>query len=82
MFETDKSPETLVEEMGLLQISDNSFLEGIVDEVMAENPDTPAQYKNGKTNVLGFLVGQVMKKSKGKANPQMVNPMIKERLEK
>lgn len=82
MFETDKPPETLVEEMGLLQISDNSFLEGIVDEVMAENPDTPAQYKNGKTNVLGFLVGQVMKKSKGKANPQMVNPMIKERLEK
>lgn len=82
MFETDKSPETLVEELGLLQISDNSFLEGIVDEVMAENPDTPAQYKNGKTNVLGFLVGQVMKKSKGKANPQMVNPMIKERLEK
>ena len=82
MFETDKSPETLVKEMGLLQISDNSFLEGIVDEVMAENPDTPAQYKNGKTNVLGFLVGQVMKKSKGKANPQMVNPMIKERLEK
>ena len=82
MFETDKSPETLVEELGLLQISDNSFLEGIVDEVMAENPDTPAQYKNGKTNVLGFLVGQVMKKSKGKANPQMVNPMIKDRLEK
>ena len=82
MFETDKSPEILVEELGLLQISDNSFLEGIVDEVMAENPDTPTQYKNGKTNVLGFLVGQVMKKSKGKANPQMVNPMIKDRLEK
>lgn len=82
MFETEKSPEVLVEEMGLVQISDNSFLEGIIDEVMAENPDTPAQYKNGKTNVLGFLVGQVMKKSKGKANPQMVNPMIKERLEK
>ncbi len=82
MFETNQSPDVLVEELGLLQISDNSFLEGIIDEVMAENPDTPAQYKNGKTNVLGFLVGQVMKKSKGKANPQMVNPMIKERLEK
>ncbi len=82
MFETNQSPETIVEELGLIQISDNSFLEEIINEVMAENPDTPAQYKNGKTNVLGFLVGQVMKKSKGKANPQMVNPMIKERLEK
>ncbi len=82
MFETNEAPAALVEKLGLSQISDNSFLEGIVDEVMAENPDTPAQYKSGKTNVLGFLVGQVMKKSKGKANPQLVNPMIKERLEK
>jgi len=76
MFETGKAPKAIVEEKGLVQISDTSELENIVREVLASNPDQVAQFKAGKDRVVGFLVGQAMKASKGKANPQLVNEIL------
>ncbi len=81
MFETGKTPETIVKEKGLIQISDAGELEEITAKVLSENPQSIIDYKNGKDRALGFLVGQVMKATKGKANPQMVNKMVKRKLE-
>jgi len=70
-----------VEREGLKQISDTSTLEKIVDDVIAANPKRVEQFKSGKTTVIGFLVGQVMKASRGQANPVTVNEILKSRLE-
>lgn len=80
MFETGKDPETIVREKGLIQISDEGELEGIVEKILDENPQSIEDYKNGKDRAVGFLVGQTMKASKGKANPQLVNKLISEKL--
>jgi len=76
MFDTGKSPETIVKEKGLVQISDEGQLESIAKQVIDNNPKSVEDYKNGKKKALGFLVGQVMKETKGKANPQMVNTIL------
>lgn len=76
MFDTGKSPETIVKEKGLVQISDKGQLESIAKQVIDNNPKSVEDYKNGKKKALGFLVGQVMKETKGKANPQMVNTIL------
>lgn len=81
MFETGKNPGTIVEEKGLVQISDESAIEGIIDEAIANNPKSVEDYKAGKKKAIGFLVGQVMKATKGKANPQVVNKLLKEKLD-
>ena len=81
MFETGKSPEKIVKEKGLIQISDEGQLTEIVDKVLSENEQSIIDYRNGKDRALGFLVGQVMKATHGKANPQMVNQIIREKLE-
>ena len=81
MFETGKSPEKIVKEKGLIQISDEGQLTEIVDKVLLENEQSIIDYRNGKDRALGFLVGQVMKATHGKANPQMVNQIIREKLE-
>ena len=81
MFETGKSPDKIVKEKGLIQISDEGELTGIVDKVLSENEQSIIDYRNGKDRALGFLVGQVMKATRGKANPQMVNQIIREKLE-
>ncbi len=73
---TDKTAQALIEEKGLGQISDNSALEAIVNEVVSNNAKAIEDYRNGKTNVLGFLVGQCMKASKGKGNPEILKGMI------
>lgn len=78
MFKTSKEPKVIVEEKGLSQISDSSALEGMVAEILKNNEKSVADYKAGKVQAIGYLVGQVMKASKGKANP----PMVKEILEK
>jgi aspartyl-tRNA(Asn)/glutamyl-tRNA(Gln) amidotransferase subunit B len=65
---------------GLKQITDSGTLEKIVDEVLASNPKQVEQYKSGKTAVIGFLVGQVMKASRGQANPTVVNDTLKRKL--
>ena len=76
----DKDPEIIVKEKGLVQITDDSAIEKIVDQVLAENAQSVEDYKNGKSNALKYLVGQAMRLSKGKANPQMINEMILARL--
>lgn len=82
MFETGKMPSQIVHDKGLEQISDESFLDSIIDEAIRENPQAVDDFRAGKKQAVGFLVGQVMKKTKGKANPQIVNEKIKEKLEK
>ncbi|MBT7484082.1 Asp-tRNA(Asn)/Glu-tRNA(Gln) amidotransferase subunit GatB, partial [Candidatus Peregrinibacteria bacterium] len=80
MFETGKDPEKIIEEKGLKQVSDTGAIEAIVDQVLSENPSAVEDFKTGKGNVLGFLIGQVMKASKGQANPGMVNEIMRKKL--
>ena len=81
LLSENKDPEIIVKEKGLVQITDNSEIEKIVEQVLAENPQSVEDYKAGKSNALKYLVGQSMRLSKGKANPQMINEMILARLE-
>jgi aspartyl-tRNA(Asn)/glutamyl-tRNA(Gln) amidotransferase subunit B len=76
MLETGKAPKQIVEEQGLVQISDEGAIRAIVERVVAGNPQSVTDYRAGKDKAIGFLVGQVMKESKGKANPGMVNQLI------
>ena len=80
MFEENKKPLDIIKEQGLVQIEDDSLIEELVVKVLEENPKSIEDIKNGKNRAFGFLVGQVMKASKGKANPQMVNKIIEEKL--
>jgi len=80
MYQTQKSAGSIVEEKGLKQITDSSAIEKIVAEVLQANPSQVEEFKSGKGKVLGFLVGQVMKASKGKANPAMVNKLLKKKM--
>ena len=80
MYRTQKSAGSIVEEKGLKQITDSSAIEKIVAEVIQANPGQVEEFKGGKEKVLGYLVGQVMKASKGKANPGMVNKLLKEKM--
>lgn len=80
VFESGKSPKKIVEEEGLIQISDTKELEDMVDGILDDNPQSIEDFKNGKDRALGFLVGQVMKMSRGKANPQIVNQIVGEKL--
>jgi aspartyl-tRNA(Asn)/glutamyl-tRNA(Gln) amidotransferase subunit B len=80
MYETGQSPEEIIEREGLRQISDTGALEKMIDEVIAASPKQVEQYKAGKTAVIGYLVGQVMKVSKGQANPATVNELLKSKL--
>lgn len=80
MFTTGKDAASIVEEKGLKQITDTGAIEKIVDEVIAENPDNVAAYRGGKDKLFGFFVGQVMKKSAGKANPDLINDLLKKKL--
>lgn len=80
MFETQKSPELIISEKNLSQISDSGELEQIITQIISANEKSVADYKSGKANALMFLVGQIMKQTKGKANPNMVTEMLKERM--
>ena len=80
MVETGGNPETIVEEKGLKQMTDTSQIEAIVDEIIANNPDNVASYKGGKNNLFGWFVGQVLKQTQGKANPGVVNKLLKDKL--
>jgi aspartyl-tRNA(Asn)/glutamyl-tRNA(Gln) amidotransferase subunit B len=81
MVQTGREPGVIVQEKGLVQISDAAEIEQIVQKVIEGNPQPVAQYKSGKTGTLGFLVGQVMKETQGRANPQAVNELLKHKLE-
>ena len=75
------SPKELVEKKGLIQISDIKAIEAIIDEVLAAHPEELAKYRGGKTKLKGFFVGQVMKKTQGRADPKMTNQLISKKLE-
>ena len=81
MFTTGKSPTDIVKEKGLVQISDTSEIERLCDDVIAASPGPVADYKAGKTAALNFLKGQVMKLSKGKANPTLVGEILLRKLQ-
>ncbi len=80
MYQSSKSAEEIVNKKGLAQITDSSAIENLVDEVLQLNTDQVKQYKNGKEKVFGFLVGQIMKKTKGQADPALVNKLLKDRI--
>jgi aspartyl-tRNA(Asn)/glutamyl-tRNA(Gln) amidotransferase subunit B len=80
VYLSGKEPDQIVQEKRLIQVSDELSIGGMIDEVVAKNPTQVAQFKEGKQQVLGFLVGQVMKASGGKANPGKVNELLKKRL--
>ena len=80
LFENPKDPEEIVKEKGWIQISDEGAIKEVVLKVLESNPQSVADYKAGKEKAIGFLVGQAMKETKGKANPQMLNKMFKENM--
>ncbi len=80
MYKTGKSPDVIVKEKGLMQISDTGAIEKAIDEVIAASPQQLADYRSGKDKLFGFFVGQVMKKMAGKANPGMINDILKKKL--
>jgi len=74
--------EALAREMGLLQVSDDDTIKGYVDKVLSEHPEEVARYKEGKTALMGFFVGQVMKVSGGQANPELTKANLQEKLDR
>jgi aspartyl-tRNA(Asn)/glutamyl-tRNA(Gln) amidotransferase subunit B len=81
MAKTGKSPKAIVEEKGLVQVTDPAAIGNIISEVMSANATEVEQYRSGKTKLFGYFVGQVMQKTKGKANPEIVNRVLKEKLD-
>jgi aspartyl-tRNA(Asn)/glutamyl-tRNA(Gln) amidotransferase subunit B len=81
MVDEGKDAETIVEERGLKQVSDSGEIESMIDSVLAENAEKVEEYRGGKDKLFGFFVGQVMKKSQGKANPQLVNELLRGKLQ-
>ena len=82
LFENPRDPEEIIKEKGWIQISDEGAIQEVVSKILEANPQSIADYKAGKDKALGFLVGQAMKETKGKANPQMLNKMFLEELNK
>lgn len=82
MFNTGKDPELIIKEKGMEQISDTGSLKGVIEEVIKNNSKVVEDYKNGKEKAFGFLIGQVMKATKGQANPALVNELLKDYLSK
>ncbi len=81
-IDTGGDPKEIVSRKGLSQVSDKAEIEAIIKSVLAKNEKSAADYKSGKKNALAFLIGQVMKESKGKANPAMTSEMLKKELER
>jgi len=82
MYADGRMPAQIVEESGVSQIADSGAISAIVDQVLRSHPDVVAKYKGGQVNVKGFLVGQIMRQSKGQANPEMVQELLQQALEK
>jgi aspartyl-tRNA(Asn)/glutamyl-tRNA(Gln) amidotransferase subunit B len=80
MVKSGKNPKVIVEEKGLVQVTDESAIESVVDQVIAANPGEVEKFKGGNVKLMGFFVGQVMKETKGKANPQIVNKLLAQKL--
>ena len=82
LFENPRDPEEIIKEKGWIQISDEGAIKEVVMNILEANPQSIADFKAGKDRALGFLVGQAMKQTKGKANPQLLNKMFLEELKK
>ena len=82
IYTSGGDPAEIAQEMGLIQITDSETIESAIDVVLNNNPEAITDYLQGKESVIQFLMGQVMKETKGKANPKMAIPSIKEKLEK
>lgn len=80
ILEDDREPAEIVKEKGLLQNSDTQQLEELADKVLKSNEKSVSDYKNGKTNALGYIVGQCMKESKGKANPKIIRSIVERKI--
>jgi len=80
MFDSGKDADSIVEEKGLKQISDSGEISAVIDQIIADNPEQADQYRQGNTKVAGWFTGQAMKATQGKANPQMVNELLQEKL--
>lgn len=80
IVEEDKDPSVIVSERGMEQVSDTGAIESVVDEVLTENPDKVEEYKGGKTGLIGFFVGQCMKKMQGQGNPKIINELLAKKL--
>jgi aspartyl-tRNA(Asn)/glutamyl-tRNA(Gln) amidotransferase subunit B len=80
MLVSGRHAADIVEEKGLRQVTDTGAIEAVIDRVIAANPDKVAEYRGGKDKLFGFFVGQAMKESGGKANPALVNEMLKAKL--
>ena len=80
MYETGSSAEEIVQKKGLLQVSDGAEIENVIEKILAANPDAVEKYRSGNTKVFGFFVGEVMKETKGKANPKIANQILQEKL--
>jgi len=80
MFESGGEADAIIEAQGLKQVSDSGAIEAVVDQIIADNPDKVAEYKSGRDKLMGWFVGQVMKASQGKVNPQMANDMLNKKL--
>ncbi len=80
MFKEAEDPEAIVKRLGLVQVTDEGAIEEVVDKVLAANPQSIEDFKNGKNRAFGFLVGQVMKEMKGKGNPQIINELLNKKL--
>ena len=76
MFQSKESPEKIVEEKDLIQVTDTKEIEIIIEKILNDNQDKVKDYKRGKTKLLSFFVGQAMKESKGKANPKLLNDLL------
>lgn len=81
MLESDESAEELAGKLNLVQVSDSGFIDPIIDDVIASNPDEAQRYREGKKALIGFFIGQVMKKSQGKANPKLVRELVTSKLD-
>lgn len=80
MYSTGKKAKAIVDEKGLVQVTDEGAIESVIDEIIAENPKEVELFRGGKEKLIGFFVGQAMKKTKGKANPQLVNEILRKKL--
>jgi aspartyl-tRNA(Asn)/glutamyl-tRNA(Gln) amidotransferase subunit B len=80
MYKSGQPPQAIIAEKGLVQITDEAMITGLIADIMAANPDQLAQYRSGKDKLFGFFVGQVMKATAGKANPQIINELLKKLL--
>jgi len=81
MYKTGKPPRAIIEEKGMVQITDEGALAQVIDEIIAANPNQLVQYRSGKDKLFGYFVGQTMKATQGKANPQLINELLKKKLD-